>query len=524
MDGLEIAHAALGRSLPDGEAELRKLLDKLPAGAYTCDAAGLITYYNPRSVELWGRAPKLNDPEDRYCGSFRLFTVDGLPIMHDQCWMALALKDDREYHGREIVIERPDGRRVTALAHASPLHDENGRLYGAVNVLVDITDRKRAEETLRTNSRYKDEFLATLAHELRNPLAPLRNAVQILNLKAPPSPEVSGAIAVIERQMKQMTRLIDDLMDLSRVTRDKLELKRAPAKLADIVHVALETSQPLLESGGHRFTLQMPGEPVGVDGDAARLAQVVSNLLNNAAKFTPRGGHITLRVEREGSEAVLRVRDTGVGIPREALPVIFEMFAQADHPPERTHAGLGVGLTLVRRIVELHGGTVEAHSEGPNMGSEFVVRLPAASRQRARPQGESADGAGTVRGATLRILVVDDNVDSATTMAALLGMYGHELRMAHDGLQALEEVSRFQPHVVVLDIGLPKMNGYTVASRIRERADIPQPLLIAVTGWGQDEDRVRSKAAGFDHHLVKPVDPPALVALLCPAAASATIH
>jgi CheY-like chemotaxis protein len=404
------------------------------------------------------------------------------------------------------------------------MHDENGRLCGAVNVLVDITDRKAAEETLRTTSRCKDEFLATLAHELRNPLAPLRNAVQILNLKSPPSPEVSGAIAVIERQMKQMTRLIDDLMDLSRITRDKLELKRGPAKLAEIVHVALETSQPLLESGGHHFTLQMPGEPIVLEADAARLAQVVSNLLNNAAKFTPKGGHITLRVERDGNYALMRVRDTGVGIPRDALPGIFEMFAQADHSLERTHSGLGVGLTLVRRIVELHGGTVEAYSDGPNLGAEFVVRLPALSGQRAGARGEAGGRPGNIASAALRILVVDDNVDSATTMATLLGMYGHELRTAHDGLQALEEVTRFDPHVVILDIGLPKMNGYTVASRIRQRSDIAQPLLIAVTGWGQEEDRLRSNAAGFDHHLVKPVDPPALVALLCPASGSPTIH
>jgi PAS domain S-box-containing protein len=524
MDGLDIPHTAFGCPLPGGEAEFRRLLEKLPAGAYTCDAAGLITYYNQRSVELWGRAPRLNDAADRYCGSFRLFTVDGTPITHNQCWMALALEHDQEYNGREIVIERPDGRRVTALAHANPMHDETGRVCGAVNVLVDITDRKAAEETLRAASRCKDEFLATLAHELRNPLAPLRNAVQILALKSPPSPDVLGAIAVIERQMKQMTRLIDDLMDLSRVTRNKLELKRARAKLADIVHVALETSQPLLESGGHRFTLQMPGESIVLEADAARLAQVVSNLLNNAAKFTPRGGRITLRVERDGKDAVVRVRDTGIGISQEALPVIFEMFAQADDSLERTHAGLGVGLTLVRRIVELHGGTVEARSDGPNLGAEFVVRLPVASRQRAGAQGEAGDGARDVPGATLRILVVDDNVDSATTMAALLGMYGHEVRTVHDGLQALEEVPRFEPHVVILDIGLPKMNGYTVASRIRQRSDVAQPLLIAVTGWGQEEDRLRSKAAGFDHHLVKPVDPPALVALLCPAAVSRMIH
>jgi CheY-like chemotaxis protein len=363
-----------------------------------------------------------------------------------------------------------------------------------------------------------------LAHELRNPLAPLRNAVQILNLKVPRSPDTDSALSVIERQLRQMTRLIDDLMDLSRITRNKLDLQCQPVKLADIVHVALETSQPLIESGAHRFTLQMPGEPITLEADATRLAQVLSNLLNNAAKFTPRGGHITLRVEREGDHAVLRVRDTGIGIPPEALPGIFEMFAQADHSLERSHTGLGVGLTLVRRLVELHGGTVEAHSEGKNKGAEFVVRLPAQRKSGTRARRESGTRDSEGPGMSLRILVVDDNVDSAVTMAALLSMYGHEVKTAHDGLQALDEVTRFRPDVAILDIGMPKMNGYTVAKRIRECMGEAQPLLIAVTGWGQEEDRQRSKAAGFDHHLVKPVDPASLCALLSTRPANHTLH
>ena len=524
MATLNIVNGQSGQSLPPSAAEFRRLLEKLPAGAYTCDAQGLITYYNPRAVELWGRRPRLNDPEDRYCGSFRLYAVDGTPIAHDRCWMALAIKNDREYNAREIVIERPDGARVTALAHANPMHDASGRLCGAINVLVDITDRKAAEEAVRIASRYKDEFLATLAHELRNPLAPLRNAVQILNLRVPRSRDTSAALAVIERQMKQMTRLIDDLLDISRITRNKLELKRQKVKLADVVHTALETSQPLLEAGGHRFTLQMPGEQIVLEADAARLSQVVSNLLDNAAKFTPRGGHITVRVEREADDAVLSVRDTGVGIPGHALPLIFEMFAQADKSLERTQNGLGVGLTLVRRLVELHGGTVAARSAGPNLGSEFIVRLPVIRGPAARERGEGDHVALSSPSLPLRVLVVDDNVDSAMTLAALLRMNGHEVCTAHDGLQALDMVARFNPDVAILDIGMPKMNGYTVAGRIRERLRDAQPLLIAVTGWGQEEDRQRSKAAGFDHHLVKPVDPSALAALLCSPRCRPTLH
>lgn len=509
---------------PHGEAEFRRLLEKLPAGAYTCDANGLITYFNARAVELWGRAPRLNDETDRYCGSFRLYATDGSPIDHSQCWMALALKDDREYNGREIIVERPDGRRMTVLAHANPLHDEHGRLCGAVNMLVDISACKAAEEVLRTANRCKDEFLATLSHELRNPLAPMRNAVQILNVKVPPSAETSSALAVVERQLRQMTRLIDDLMDLSRMTRDRLELQCRQVKLSDIVHAALETSQPLIEAGGHRFTLQMPGEQIMLQADATRLSQVFANLLNNAAKFTARGGHITLRVEREDAEAVIRVCDTGIGIAADALPLIFEMFTQADRTLERNHAGLGVGLTLVRRLVELHGGTVEAHSKGPDLGAEFVVRLPvlAGASPRARRAAEVRDPKAAAT--ALRILVVDDNVDSALTLAALLSMYGHEVCTAHDGLDALEEMSRFKPDVAILDIGMPKMNGYSVAKHIRSRSNETQPLLIAVTGWGQDEDRRRSKAAGFDHHLVKPVDPAALSALLSSRPMSSTLH
>jgi PAS domain S-box-containing protein len=524
MDPLQITESPLAPALPQGEAEFRRLLDKLPAGAYTCDAEGQITYYNRRAVELWGRAPRLNDAADRYCGSFRLYSTDGVPIAHDRCWMALALQEGQEYNGREIVIERPDGARKIALAHANPIRDAHGRLQGAVNVLVDITTQKAAEEALRTANRCKDEFLATLAHELRNPLAPLRNAVQILDLRTPASPDTASALSVIQRQLRQMTRLIDDLMDLSRITRDKLELQRQRVSLSDVVHSALETSQPLIEAGGHGFTLKMPGEQVTLEADPMRLAQVISNLLNNAAKFTPRGGQITLQVARDGNDAVLSVRDTGIGIPPEALPHVFEMFAQVDRAIERSHAGLGVGLALVRRLVELHGGTVQARSEGRDAGSEFIVRLPVIAGRGRPSEAGTEDGASDQPAESLRILVVDDNVDSAVTLAALLGIHGHEVRTAHDGWQALEEVNAFKPDVAILDIGMPKMNGYTVAARIRERMDDVQPLLIAVTGWGQEEDRQRSKAAGFDHHLVKPVDPALLLELLASPSVRRTLH
>ena len=271
------------------ETEFRRLLDKLPAGAYTCDSQGLITYFNPHAVQIWGRAPKLNDPVDRFCGSFRLFAADGAPINHDRCWMALALQMNNEFNGHEIIVERPDGRRLTVLAHANPLRDDAGRLFGAVNVLVDISDRKQAEEVLKTADRAKNEFLATLAHELRNPLAPIRNAVHVLHLKAVPSPELQWGLGVIDRQVQQMAHLIDDLLDIARITGNKLELRKERIDLAAALHAAVETSSPVIEACQQAFVVNIPTTPIYLDADLTRLAQVVSNLLNNAAKYTEAG-------------------------------------------------------------------------------------------------------------------------------------------------------------------------------------------------------------------------------------------
>lgn len=358
------------------ELEFRCLLEKLPAGAYTCDSEGLITYFNQHAVQLWGREPKLNDPTDRFCGSFRLYATDGSPIAHSQCWMALALQTDREYNGHEIVIERPDGQRLTALAHANPIRDESGRLLGAVNVLVDISDRKRSEEALAEAHRSKDEFLATLAHELRNPLAPIRNAVEIMKLAGGNGEVIGQARSMIERQLDHLVRLVDDLLDVSRITRNKLELRQEPMDLSAALKGALEASRPLIDAMGHELIVSLPPEPMPLQADMVRLTQIFQNLLNNAAKYTPKGGLIMLNAEPQGNEVVVKVRDTGIGIPADMLPRIFEPFTQVDHSLGRGNGGLGIGLTLVRRLVELHGGTVAAHSEGPGQGSEFEVRLP----------------------------------------------------------------------------------------------------------------------------------------------------
>ena len=496
----------------NGELQFRRLLDKLPAGAYTCDPQGLITYYNPQVVAIWGRAPKLNDPTDRFCGSFKLFSSEGNAINHDRCWMALALNQNSEYNGHEIVIERPDGQRLTALAYANPIRDDDGTLLGAVNVLIDITDRKRAENSLREADRCKDEFLATLAHELRNPLAPIRHALEILRLEAPANSESRWAMEIIDRQMHQMTRLVDDLLDVSRITRNKLELRKKRLELADVLRAAMETSQPLLEAGGHQLTVQLPTDALHVYADATRLSQAISNLLNNAAKYTESGGTILLSAERQGSDAVITVRDNGIGISAGMLPRIFDMFAQAEGSTDRASGGLGIGLTLVKRLIELHEGSVAAHSEGLGKGSEFTVRLPVILDL---PKPVSSDDATIVKpSSVLRILVADDNKDSVRSLGVLLRLTGHEVRTTEDGVEAVELAETYRPDVMLLDIGMPKMNGFQCAQHLRKQSWGKELVLIALTGWGQEDDRQRSKDAGFDHHIVKPIDLGALMKLL----------
>jgi signal transduction histidine kinase len=519
---LDQTTVTLPKLLPSGplvfnnELPFRAFLERLPAGAYICDPDGLITYFNQHAVQLWGRKPKLNDPVDRFCGSFKLYAMDGSPLLHDECWMALALKNMREYNGHEIMIERPDGQRLTALAHANPIHNEMGRLIGAVNVLVDISDRKLAENALKQADRSKNEFLATLAHELRNPLAPIRAAVKILQLKSKPNSESQSALDVIERQTRQMTRLIDDLLDVARITSNKLELRREKIELRAVLDAALETSRPVIEQRGHKLTVRVPSVSILVDGDLVRLAQVVSNLLNNSAKYTERCGRIWLSAAVKKDEAIIKVRDTGIGISAEVLPRIFEMFAQADRTGNGSPGGLGIGLTLVKRLVEMHGGTIKAQSAGTGKGSEFIVRLPMASPRLSKPKvrlkGRKESRTDTAK--PIRILVVDDNQDSADSLGLLLKLMGNEVRVVHDGRAAVEVANEFEPRVLLLDIGLPDLNGLEAAKRIRQQPWARQALMIAVTGWGEAVDRQRSKQAGFDHHLVKPLDPDVLTNLL----------
>ncbi|MBA3312857.1 MAG: response regulator [Planctomycetota bacterium] len=355
---------------------------------------------------------------------------------------------------------------------------------------------------IRDNDLRKDEFLAMLAHELRNPLAPIRTGLDLLDAAG----AEDAVVAPMRRQVEHMVRLVDDLLDVSRITCGTIDLQRQITDVRRAAAVAVETSRPLIEAHEHALHVSLPDEPLVVEGDPVRLTQVLTNLLNNAAKYTSNGGHVSLSAEREGGDVVIHICDTGAGVSREMLPRIFELFVQADRSLDRAKGGLGIGLTLVRRLVEMHNGSVHAFSEGLGLGSEFVVRLPASEKPlEVVRNGQPRRPAATDR-IPCRILVVDDNVDAATTLGMLLRLDGHEIRFAYDGLAALDAAAEFSPEVVLLDIGLPKLDGYEVAKRLRARTETEGAVLIAVSGYGQEEDRRRSREAGFDHHLTKPVD------------------
>ncbi len=384
----------------------------------------------------------------------------------------------------------------------------------------DITDRKRADDDLRRlaaelteSDRRKTEFLATLAHELRNPLAPLSSGLQVMKLAVADPKAIERTRGMMERQVGHMVHLVDDLLDVARITTGKVDLKKERVELQSIIASAVETSMPLIEAGGHELSIQMSDEVLLLEVDLTRVAQVVSNLLNNSAKYTPAGGRIGLAVHREGAEVVIAVSDTGIGIPAASMPTVFEMFTQVGRNMDRAQGGLGIGLSLVLRLVELHGGSVSARSDGAGLGSTFTVRLPLMMEDGAQAdvQTQQLDDAS---GDGLRVLVVDDNVDAADTLAALLEMGGHATRVANDGVHAIEIARAFRPQVVFLDIGLPGMNGYEVARRLRGTPGMERGILVALTGWGTREDRARSTEAGFDHHLTKPADMMAVETLL----------
>jgi PAS domain S-box-containing protein len=447
--------------------------------------------------------------------------IQGVPLSEfgDEEWtnstlwedLKATLEEGRPFQTREIEREfRIIGRR-TVLLDAQRLSDKNDATI--ILTLQDVTERKRAEDSMRRANLRKDEFLATLAHELRNPLAPLRNSIQILRMAGGVRPGEERVHEMMERQVAHMVRLVDDLLELSRINRGAIELRKERVDLAVVMQHALETSKPAIESGGHHLTVSLPDEPVYVDADLVRLSQVFSNILNNAAKYTQNGGYITVRVSAADSIVDVSIRDNGIGIPRDMLSKVFDLFAQADNVLSRSHEGLGIGLHLVLTLVAMHGGSVHCESAGIGQGSEFVVRLP-----RAEQVGltQVAAGAQSYPHAVPvhRILLVDDNKDNADSLGMLLKFLGAEVQIAYDGPSALEALKTARPSLILLDIGLPGMDGYEVARRIRQMPEFANIMLIALTGWGQEEDRRRTREAGFDHHLVKPVELDALQGIL----------
>ncbi|HYM80124.1 MAG TPA: chemotaxis protein CheB [Candidatus Limnocylindria bacterium] len=506
------AEQALGESYSRFEA----LFDASPVGMYLVDAELRIRLVSGKARPVFGDIGELNGrdfvevihilwpPEsaDEIVVRFRHTLETGEPYSAPEFSEERYDRKVREYYDWQIHrISLPDGQ------------------YGVVCYFFDISERMRLSNELRRYAadlseadRRKNEFLAMLAHELRNPLAPICNALEIIRTRGD-GETVQSASAMMERQVGQMVRLVDDLLDVSRISRGTIELRKGRIELASVVHHAVEAVRPLTESMDHELTVTLPPEPIYLNADPTRLAQVVGNLLNNACKFTSQGGRIRLTVEREGDQAVIQVRDTGIGIAPDQLRLIFDMFTQIDTSLERSQGGLGIGLTLVKSLVEMHDGTVEARSAGLGHGSEFEVRLPIQAEPAEAPQPEPTAGApGTTT--ARRILVVDDNRDSATSLAMLLKLAGNQTHIAYDGLEAVEAAATFRPEVVLLDIGLPKLNGYEAARQIRAQPWGKKMVLVALTGWGQDEDRHKSREAGFDAHMVKPVDLAALTKLL----------
>jgi PAS domain S-box-containing protein len=504
------------------ERRFRLAIESAPSGMVMVDREGLIVLVNSQAEELFGysREELVGQPVEalvperfghkhpEYRGGF---------FAHPESRPMGA--------GRDLYGRRKDGTEFPIEIGLNPIETEEGVL--ALSAIVDITDRKQLEEELHLRleelaaaDRQKDEFLATLAHELRNPLAPIRNAVQLLKLPAANNNMRQRAHEMIDRQLQHMVRLVDDLLDVSRIIIGRIELKKEHFDLGAAVTRAVETAEPLIEAQGHNLIVQRPAEPLIVYADLIRLSQIISNLLTNAAKYTPTPDQIWLSAEREGTDAVLSVKDKGVGIAAHMLDRVFDLFVQSDASPTRSQGGLGIGLTLVKRLIELHGGTVTANSAGLGQGSEFTLRFPIdsdasvsvdqAGRADALPKAEAGHS-------ERRVLIVDDNVDAAESLAMLLQASGFSVRCVYDGVSALSVARAYQPDVIVLDIGLPDISGYEVSTRLRSQPEFERTPIVAVTGYGQLSDHRRSLEAGIDHHMTKPVDPEALQTLLTTA-------
>jgi len=501
------------KKLVEAEERMRSVVNHVLDAIITIDERGTVTTFNPAAERIFGyQAAEIVGK------SVNVLMPEPDRSQHDSYISRYVRTGEAKIigRGREVKGRRKDGSVFPMDLAVTEFRIESSRVF--TGIARDITDRKRLEQQLNERlreladaDRQKNEFLAMLAHELRNPLAPLRNALHLMKPGAAPD-LIEQARSIMDRQLEYLMRLVDDLLDVSRIIRNKIELRKEPVDLSAAVARAVETAQPVIDSHGHKLLVSLPERPIAVQGDLIRLSQVIANLLSNAAKYSDRPGRIQLSVDRSGNEAVVRVRDEGIGIEADLLPRIFDLFVQADHSLARSGGGMGMGLTLVKRLVEMHGGRVSAFSDGPGKGSDFVVRLPARSSapvEEQRSVSESLPEKGR-----RRVLVVDDNVDAADSMALILKMSGYEAQCAYDGPSALDAAQQYNPDVVVLDIGLPGMTGYEVAQKLREQRRFDQTPIIAVTGYGQEDDRRKSRQAGFDHHLVKPVSPEVLQSFL----------
>lgn len=515
---VEQARLKAEAALRESETLYRSVVTAMVEGVVYQDASGVITAVNPAAERIEELAAEeiIGRSSDDPC--WQAVHEDGSPFPGEHHPSMVSLRTGEPQSDVVMGIRRRDGTLAWISINSRPLmFAGESKPHAVVTTFHDITERKRTEEALKQADQRKNEFLAMLGHELRNPLAPIRNAVQVLRMLNIAEPTLEWSRDVIERQVGHMARLLDDLLDLARIKQGKVRLQRERFELSEAVDNAVETCRPLIDERQQALTVLRSAEPQWIEGDRVRLAQVVSNLLNNAAKYTEKGGKISLSVASESTEAVIRIRDNGIGIAAEILPHVFDLFTQADRSLAHAQGGLGIGLTLVRNLVEMHGGTVAAASAGIGQGSEFTVRLPRLPLPLPRPESPPAESAPPAD--KLRILVVDDFADAAESLALLLGVLGNEVETADCGAKAIERALEFLPQVVLLDIGLPDLDGYEVARRLRALPQTRQAKLIALTGYGQPEDCERSHAAGFDRHLLKPVDPEMLSALLADLAA-----
>jgi PAS domain S-box-containing protein len=513
--GRESSRADLAQRLHEVEDRFRLFMENVREYAvFMLDPEGRVTDWNLGAEHVLGYG---NEILGQPFGVF--FPPDdvrnGVPERELRRAVETGQASDDRWHVRK------DGTYFWALGITTAMRDPQGALKGFTKILRDSTERKRFEEqldqrnqALQEADRRKDEFLAVLAHELRNPLAPIFNALSILEDERVPAEAQRNARRVIARQVRSLARLIDDLLDVSRITRNKIQLRKATVRLQTAVENAVQTCRPLAQPRNQQLEVSMPPEAVFVDGDQTRLEQVLVNLLGNAAKYRGDGSTVQVVLASGQGKAQIRVKDNGVGIAPDVLPRVFDLFTQADASLERSQGGLGVGLTLVKRLVELHDGAVEAHSAGLGQGAEFVVSLPLLPAQPASTPVEKQIEPPRESSTPLRILVVDDNIDAAHSLQLLLELSGHHVSTVHSGLETLEAARAYKPDVILLDIALPGLNGYQVAERLRATPDTQNVVLVATTGYGQDEDRARAAQSGFDHHLVKPIDPDVLAGLL----------